>query len=157
MVTLIPLVNNKISKHFTRADTLAFFNDGGEELARVDNPVAHSEGCLSRQNLMQLITSFHTNNVVLCHVGEKMLNKLLEMNLKVFRTEDTTIDAHVLLNRVDELIPMLSSMDAHPSPRAEKKKKNGESCGCDADKKQHGCGNHGHDSKKGCCGGHSHH
>ncbi len=54
MITAIPMNANRISGHFSKADSFVCINERGEEISRHANP-ALDAGCTGKQSLLELL------------------------------------------------------------------------------------------------------
>ena len=136
MITVVPVDENKISDHFSKAEEFVFLNEKGEQIKRMANPVLNAEGCHGRAKrmLVEQLVQESPDRIVVRDLGECMLRKLLTGNFKVFKTT-----ARALFENLDEnLLPLTSADQGRASHH----------------KHKHG---HGHEHNHGgCCGKHKH-
>lgn len=86
MITAIPMNENRVASHFTKADTLLFINEQGVEISRHANPALNAN-CAGKQSLLELLSAEGAERVVVRNIGEQMLGKLLARQLAVLQTE----------------------------------------------------------------------
>ncbi len=134
MITVVPVDENKISNHFSKAEEFVFLNEKGEQVKRMANPVLTAEGCHGRAKrlLLEQLAQENPDRVLVRDLGACMLRKLLAGHFKVFRTS-----ARALFEDLNEnLVPLTEPDQGRPSRHQ--------------DKHEH---EHGHG---GCCGKHNH-
>lgn len=84
MMFAIPYQNERISGHFTKAERF-LFTDKKHSISK-DNPALVSGGCSGKKSLFTLLKNQKTDAVLIRNIGQKMLAKLLNANIRVFRT-----------------------------------------------------------------------
>ncbi len=127
MITAIPVENNRISNHFSRAVEFVFINEEGKPIKRQPNPILSAEGCKSsaKRMLIEKIVQEKPDRIIVRDLGECMLRKLLVNELKVFKTS-----ASALFENLNEnLEPLTEASQGRISH---------------------------HDQSDGCCGNHKH-
>ena len=145
MITVVPVDENKISNHFSKAEEFVFLNENGEQVKRMANPVLNAEGCHGRAKrmLVEQLASENPDRIVVRDLGECMLRKLLAGNFKVFRTS-----ASALFEDLNENLVALTEPDQGRTSRHTHKHEHGHN-------HEHGNGKgHGHGGS--CCGKHKH-
>jgi predicted Fe-Mo cluster-binding NifX family protein len=151
MITVIPMNDDRIANHFTRADSLLFIDAEGREISRHANPALEAE-CGGKQRLLDLIVRQGAERVVVRNIGRQMLDRLLEQNLIVLQTGRG--HRHVAdLSQFADLVALTDASQGRPSSHHDEQ---AGGCGCGH---QHGH-SHSHDAEHQCCGqhkGHQHH
>ncbi|MCD8548572.1 MAG: hypothetical protein LRY38_09230 [Aeromonadaceae bacterium] len=82
MITLLPMEQDQVAKHFTKAPELLFIDEQGKSLGRVANPALDSD-CAGKQALLDLMTTARVDRVLVRGIGQQMLGKLLARKLLV--------------------------------------------------------------------------
>ncbi|RWX56064.1 NifB/NifX family molybdenum-iron cluster-binding protein [Photobacterium chitinilyticum] len=157
MITAIPMNENHIANHFSKAEHFLFINEQGVEISRYPNPVqgAHYAG---KKELLKLLLEQQAKRIVVRNIGQQMLGKLLSHQLAVVQTDSGRRSAVELVN--SEAVGLVSLTDpeqGRPSP-------NHDGCRhgqrrCHSHDKGHGdgCGHrHGNDKGHGDGCGHRH-
>lgn len=125
MITAIPMNEDRIANHFTKAENFVFINEQGEEVSRHANP-AHSIHCAGKQNLLDLLIQQHAERIVVRNIGMQMLGKLLAHQLTVFQTNGGRRNTVELANpEAAGLVPLTEADQGRPSLNHEVKKKEG--------------------------------
>ena len=101
MIFAIPYQNERIAGHFTKAEEFLFTDQNTSE--RRANPALKGEGCRGKKSLLALLKSQHTDIVLIRNIGEKMLTKLLNANIRVFRTSGKESFESIKLSSLTEL------------------------------------------------------
>lgn len=132
MITAIPMNDDRIASHFSKAHSLLFVNEQGQELSRQPNP-ALAAGCASKQRLVELLLANQAQRVVVRNIGERMLGKLLAHQLQVVQTDCGRHSVAELANPATAQMPALTDARAgHISFNHELKQAEGKAC-------SHGC------------------
>lgn len=140
MITAIPMNNDRVANHFTKASCLVFLDERGVEVNRVENP-AREAGCAGKKKMIDLLSEQKVNQVVVRNIGERMLGKLLTGQFAVYQTDCTTLSVSTLHDPLTNgLVQLHQASQGRPSLKHEAKNK---SCG--------GCGAEGNVSEKPCC------
>lgn len=144
-ISAIPMNDDRVASHFTKALSLLFVDDQGQEICRIANP-AVSEGCAGKQRLVELLLAHKAERVVVRNIGERMLGKLLAHQLQVVQTECGRRSVAELANpKAAQMQPLTHASEGHLSFNHELKQANG-----------HGGCHHGGQGKQaaaaGCCG-----
>ena len=153
MITVVPVDENKISDHFSKAEEFVFINEKGEQVKRLANPVLNAEGCPGRAKraLVEQLAQENPDRIVVRDLGGCMLRKLLAGNFKVFKT-----NARALFEDLnDNLLPMTEpdqGRASHHAHKHEHKHEHGHGGGCCGKHKHdhHGKHQHGHGEGCGC-------
>ncbi|GAA5213613.1 NifB/NifX family molybdenum-iron cluster-binding protein [Corallincola platygyrae] len=149
MIIAIPMENDKIANHFTKASQFGFFNPEGKLIGSKLNP-AGNVGCQGKGKLVRMLKEQGATHLLVRQIGQQMLGRLLTESMQVFS----------LANRPGELAEEVAKLASHnelsaaeqgnPSP-------NHKGCGCDQHKHRHthehvkcGCG--GKDGHAKCSG-----
>jgi len=82
MIIAMPMSRDRLASHFTKAAEIGFFNDEFQQILRVDNP-ATAGGCSAKKAMLELIKLQGTDIVIVQHIGERMLGKLLAAGISV--------------------------------------------------------------------------
>lgn len=82
MIIAMPMSRGKLASHFTKAQRIGFFNEYHQLITSFDNP-ALAGGCSAKKAMLQLIAQQKTDIVIVQHIGERMLGKLLDAQISV--------------------------------------------------------------------------
>jgi predicted Fe-Mo cluster-binding NifX family protein len=85
MITAIPMNDDRIANHFTKANYLVFLDERGIEINRIDNP-ALAANCAGKQKMVGLLAEQQVDRIVVRNIGERMLGKLLARQFAVYQT-----------------------------------------------------------------------
>ena len=141
MITAIPMNDDRVASHFTKASCLVFLDERGVEINRVDNP-ALAANCAGKQKMVDLLAEQQVNRVVVRNIGEQMLGKLLARQFAVYQTNCGRRLASELGDPVASgLVQLNQASQGRQSLNHEAKKKSG---GCS-------CGHEGGESAAHCC------
>ena len=157
MITAIPMNDDRVASHFTKANCLVFLDERGVEINRVDNP-ALAANCAGKQKMIDLLTEQQVNRVVVRNIGEQMLGKLLARQFAVYQTNCGRRLASELGDPVASgLVQLNQASQGRQSLNHEAKKKSG-GCGCgheEGESAAHCCHSHESQSDKSaqCCHG----
>lgn len=153
MITAVPITNDRIASHFTKADSFVFINDQGRVVCHHINP-AREPGCAGKKNLLTLLSRQNAQRIVTRNIGERMLGKLLDLDINVFKIDTSRLEALTLASEAaPSLTPLTDPAQGRKSANYETKKMSG-GCGCNHDDQGESappC--HQPDGKK-CCGKH---
>ena len=144
MIIAIPMSRDRLASHFTKAQQIGFFNEQHQLIGCFANPAQQGEGCSAKKAMLELIVNNKTNIIIVQHIGERMLGKLLDAGISVSKG-DSSLSVEELLQTTRNLnLRLLDASQGRASINHEKKG------GC--------CGGHAEDGKSGgCgCGSHSH-
>ncbi|OLQ75491.1 hypothetical protein BIT28_22925 [Photobacterium proteolyticum] len=147
MITAIPMNDDHIASHFSKAEHFLFINEQGVEVSRHENP-ALAAHCAGKKALLKLLLQHHAERVVVRNIGQKMLGKLLSHQLSVTQTDSGRRSAQELVSSETAGLFSLTEADqGRPSPNhngcrhAERR--------CHSQGHSHGQGQ-GHGHGKGC-------
>ena len=144
MIIAMPMSRDRLASHFTKAQQIGFFNEQHQLIGSFTNPALQGEGCSAKKAMLELIINNKTNIIIVQHIGERMLGKLLDAGISVSKG-DSSLSIEELLQTTRNLnLRLLDASQGRASINHEKKG------GC--------CGGHAEDGKSGgCgCGAHSH-
>ncbi len=82
MIIAMPMSRDRLASHFTKAPEIGFFNEDFQQIMRVENP-AVAGGCSAKKAMLELIKQQGTDIVIVQHIGERMLGKLLAAGISV--------------------------------------------------------------------------
>lgn len=117
MITAIPMNNDHIASHFSKAEHFLFINDQGVEVSRHENPVLAAH-CAGKKALLKLLLQHHAERVVVRNIGQKMLGKLLSHRLSVVQTDSGRRSAQELVSSETAGLFSLTEADqGRPSPK----------------------------------------
>lgn len=145
MIIAIPMKEERIANHFTKADHFIFMDESGEVVGHQQNP-AQTAGCAGKSALLVLLLSERVERVIVRHIGQRMLSRLLENQFAVFQTQTGRQDLQHLIQTADELVPLTCAEQGRPSVNYQTKQQQGGCCG----EHQHGH----HDPVRTRCQGH---
>ncbi|QYJ90510.1 NifB/NifX family molybdenum-iron cluster-binding protein [Shewanella halotolerans] len=152
MIIAMPMSWGRLAAHFTKAQRIGFFNEYHQLITSFDNPAIGGGGCRAKSELLSLIKAQKTDIVIVQHIGERMLGKLLAAGISVSQG-DNAESIEVLLSQTQLLEHRL--LDASQGRASLNHAKKG---GCCAD--GGGCcsSSSGSGASGGCgCGGHDGH
>ncbi|WP_159084839.1 NifB/NifX family molybdenum-iron cluster-binding protein [Dongshaea marina] len=140
----IPVNNQKLpAGHFSKAPQILIYNPEMDESHCFTNPAA-SEGCQGKQELIELLKREKVGIVCVRNIGEKMLGRLLDLNLSIHHIQPGTQNAKAIYEEAKKTPQLLTSAEqGRPSINHLRKQQNG-GCGCNH--------KHGSADKKRCCG-----
>ena len=148
MITAIPMTEDRVASHFTKADCLVFLDERGVEINRIDNP-ALAANCAGKQKMIDLLAEQQVNRVVVRNIGEQMLGKLLARQFAVYQTRCGRRLASELADPLaSDLVLLDQASQGRQSMNHEAKNKSG-GCGCHhkaSESAGHSCHGHGHES-----------
>ncbi|WP_432452737.1 MULTISPECIES: NifB/NifX family molybdenum-iron cluster-binding protein [unclassified Agarivorans] len=167
MIIAIPINDDRLAPHFTKADSILFVNEQGEQLSRHANPGLNTN-CSGKKDLLILLQQQQANLVIVRNIGEQMLGKLLALSLNVLQSPTSNKTIEQLASNASQLIPLQNASQGRPSINHLKKQAEG-GCGCTHDEpanskqgrcceERHHQGHH-HEQKSGRCNdnpGHAH-
>lgn len=108
-----------LAGHFTRAEQLQILNPEGNVIATLTNP-AVAEGCHGKQALLDALTHHHVGQVVVRNIGERMLGRLLAVNIRVLQCRTARLPLPALLAPAN-LQPLTEASQGRPSRRHQSK------------------------------------
>ncbi|WJY13699.1 NifB/NifX family molybdenum-iron cluster-binding protein [Pectobacteriaceae bacterium CE90] len=129
MITAIPMNEDRIAGHFTKALSIAFINEHGTEISRHANP-ALDTNCTGKQQLIELLLEQQADHIIVRNIGTQMLGRLLEHHFQVFQLDGRQPDTL----KPDD-IPVTALTEASQ----------GKASPNHANKPEGGCGCHHHD------------
>lgn len=151
MITLLPMEQDQLAKHFTKAPELLFIDEQGKSLGRVANPALNSN-CDGKQALLDLMTTARVDRVLVRGIGQQMLGKLLERNLMVQEVKLRQARPEQLASPETQGLQTLT--DASQGKPSVNHAAKGECCQHDHDAAEQACCKQGHGPKgagKKCC------
>ena len=129
MITAIPMNDDRVANHFTKANCLVFLDERGVEINRVDNP-ALAANCAGKQKMVDLLAEQQVDRIVGRNIGEQMLGKLLARQFAVYHTNCGRRSATELVDPVASgLVQLEQANQGRQSLNHEAKKKSG-GCSC---------------------------
>ncbi|WP_024873329.1 NifB/NifX family molybdenum-iron cluster-binding protein [Tolumonas lignilytica] len=142
MITAIPMNEDRIANHFSKADHFVFVNENGDVLSRMVNPALNAN-CSGKNALLTLLQAENTQQIFVRNIGERILGKLLENQFAVFQVNSNRQNISELVTAdTNNFMQMTSPSQGRPSTNYEAKHANG-GCGCEHD---------GHEKQHACCG-----
>ncbi|TCS39972.1 NifB/NifX family molybdenum-iron cluster-binding protein [Reinekea marinisedimentorum] len=129
MITAIPMKSDRISGHFTKAPEMILLDGSGHMLERFANPALES-GCSGKEKLLEILAEKKVERVVVRHIGEQMLGKLLQSNMLVFQTNGPRF-VNEALSRPEAfgMLPLTKAEQGRESVNHTKKMAEGGCCG----------------------------
>ncbi|MCE0492582.1 NifB/NifX family molybdenum-iron cluster-binding protein [Vibrio salinus] len=160
MITAVPVMDNRLSNHFTKAHHFIFVKDTGELVSSAPNPALDS-GCSGKSRLLEMLKSNHAKRVLVKNIGSRMLSRLFECEIKVIMAEKGQSADLLSLLRGENVTTLVDLSRARISKKYEDKKAAGQLC-CHSGKNHSGKNHSGHscchsdnhsqsDNKKKCC------
>lgn len=135
MITAVPISNDKLANHFTKAEAICFFDQQGGLLCNFDNP-ATSGGCEAKSDLVALLKQQNTSSLLVKNIGQRMLQKLLDNGIQVFKVESGQKNLQQHISGLG-VIPLTSIDQARPSINYDKKSAHGGCCSHEHGAKPH--------------------
>ncbi|MFM5008883.1 NifB/NifX family molybdenum-iron cluster-binding protein [Aeromonas veronii] len=108
-----------LAGHFTRAEQLQILNPEGNVIATLANPAA-AEGYHGKQALLDALTHHQVGQVVVRNIGERMLGRLLAVNIRVLQCRSARLPLPALLAPAN-LQPLTEASQGRPSRRHQSK------------------------------------
>lgn len=125
MIIAIPMSRDRLATHFTKAPEIAFYDEQLQLIARFENP-AVGGGCSAKKAMLNLIIDQKADIVVVQHIGERMLGKLLDAGMSVSQA-DNALALPELISRAKDLNHRL--LDASQGRASLNHEKKGGCCG----------------------------
>ncbi|MCL1090689.1 dinitrogenase iron-molybdenum cofactor biosynthesis protein [Shewanella profunda] len=100
MIIAMPMSRERLAAHFTKAQQIGFFDEHHQLISLVDNPALDGD-CSAKKALLNLIIQQKTNIVIVQHIGERMLGKLLDSGISVSKGEANQTVATLLAKSTD--------------------------------------------------------
>ncbi len=142
MITAIPMKEDRVASHFTKADSFVFVNENGGVLSRKANPALNAN-CAGKKDLLTMLQAENAQRVIVRNIGERILSKLLESQFSVYQTSCGRQSVKEMVSeQADKLTHMTSPSQGRQSLNYEAKQASG-GCGCDHE---------GHEGHQSCCG-----
>jgi predicted Fe-Mo cluster-binding NifX family protein len=139
MITAIPMKDQHIANHFSRADEMLFIDEQGQVKGRFANP-ALTEGCEGKKQLVSMILANGADRVIVRNIGQQLLSKLLSQQLSVFHAKNgRTAIEYFASSHLADCEPFTEASQGRPSINNIAKKATG---GCCNHEHKH---NHDHD------------
>lgn len=152
MSTVIPMSNDRIASHFTKADSFIFIDSVGHQTNEYPNPAFNNHDCSAKKKIFELFESEKVERVIVRNIGKQSLGKLLAKKMNVFHSSVNYVDSKVLLDNTHSYMTELTDAEqGRPSLNHEEKKESG-CCGDNSAKHK--------EAGKKCCetsGGKKHH
>jgi predicted Fe-Mo cluster-binding NifX family protein len=86
MITAIPLNNDRIAGHFTKAKVFGLYDETGNLMTTYQNPALH-KGCAGKEALIDMFKSTNVDQIVVRNIGERMYNRLTEHGFTLVQTQ----------------------------------------------------------------------
>ncbi|WP_406609100.1 NifB/NifX family molybdenum-iron cluster-binding protein [Agarivorans sp. JK6] len=117
MIYAVPNNQGQVANHFMKAPSFSVFSDT-ELLDEITHQANHEQSCNSKIAIFEQLCQLNVDAVIVKNIGEKALNRLLAMGIKVFKT-----NARVALNTISQspMIELKSLELARPSLQHSKK------------------------------------
>ncbi|EMM6387148.1 NifB/NifX family molybdenum-iron cluster-binding protein [Proteus mirabilis] len=123
MITVIPMNDDRIANHFSKANYLVFFDERGIEINRIDNS-ALVANCVGKKKMVDQLTEQKADRIIVRNIGERMLGKLLARQFAVYQTNCGRYSAQDLVNQVtSDLVQLHQANQGRQSRNHEMKKK----------------------------------
>lgn len=135
MNTAIPMQDDRIASHFTKADHFIFLDDQGVIKSTKSNPATDS-GCSGKSALHKLIIDEKAQRVIVRNIGQRSLAKLLAKGLQVFQAQNGHFNSQMLTDN-RHLTPLVHAEQGRVSIEHNAKKSD---CGCNSPKSDKGKG-----------------
>lgn len=136
MIIAVPLSRNRLARHFTKAKEIAFFDQQLNLLERMENPAIEGN-CAAKKAMLNLIKDKGSTLVMVDQIGERMLGKLLALNLQVSRADTGLELENLFADKSNFERYILSAEEGRPSNNHAKKGGCGGGCGCGGHSHEH--------------------
>ncbi len=181
MIIAIPINDDRIANHFTKARQFAFFDPDGHCKATIANPALNAN-CQGKDALIDLLKQQGTTRVMVRQIGERILAKLLDNQFAVLQTQSSRQPITSILRNPHQCQSLTSPSQGRPSanfahkhtqqsedgdqhphghPHSHKNRSSGCGCGHHEGHGEHSCQRHnqpeGRHQDGNCCGSASHH
>jgi len=124
MITAIMVNEDRISSHFTKAESLLLIDEQGQVVERLINP-AISADCKGKQALVRLINQ-HAKRIVVRNIGERILEKLLDHKISVYQANSSRLSMEELANpKSDAMTPLTEPSQGRTSTHYKEKQQAG--------------------------------
>lgn len=120
MIIAMPMSRGKLASHFTKAQRIGFFNEYHQLITSFDNP-ALAGGCSAKKAMLQLIVQQKTDIVIVQHIGERMLGKLLDAQISVSKGDHSESIEALLTTATDLNRRLVDASQGRSSLNHEKK------------------------------------
>lgn len=126
MITAIPMNDDTIASHFTKAASLLFIDAQGAKISLHPNPALQTN-CAGKQAMLDLLRAQGATRVVVRNIGQQMLGKLLASQFSVFQTRCGRTTPAELATQAVALQPLTDATQGRQSLNHEAK---AGTCGC---------------------------
>ncbi|MFV0449091.1 MAG: NifB/NifX family molybdenum-iron cluster-binding protein [Vibrio sp.] len=113
MITAIPIEQDRIANHFTKASQFVFYDQQGNCIATVTNP-ALDANCTGKEALITLLEQQNTRQIIVRNIGERMLAKLLACKFVVLQAKGAPMFPAIVQN-LDQCQPLTEASQGRPS------------------------------------------
>ncbi|MGS0693836.1 NifB/NifX family molybdenum-iron cluster-binding protein [Shewanella sp. 0m-4] len=119
MIIAIPMSRDRLATHFTKAAEIAFY-DEQQLIARYGNPAVNG-GCSAKKAMLNLIIEHKADIVIVQHIGERMLGKLLDAGISVSKADNSLDLAELICTAKDLNRRLVDASQGRASLNHEKK------------------------------------
>lgn len=123
MITAIPLTNDRLSNHFTKAEYIMFIDENGQLIEKIVNP-ALSSNCSGKSEMLAKITEQGATHILVKNIGERMYARLARAGLVILQAKTARQDVLSILSESNYDV-MNTPENARRSTNYEKKQANG--------------------------------
>jgi len=157
MMIAIPMGRNGLSGHTAKADSFLIQNPTNGESVQLENP-AKAGGCGGKAELLNQLQQHKVDKVLVRHIGGRMLARLLDAGIRVFKISDNKQQDLQALLTLDSHQELTDASQGDASPNYQRKLAEGKAkcCGHGGNKRHSlvmnsnsNCSGKGH-----CCGKH---
>lgn len=120
MNTAVPMQDDRIASHFTKADHFVFLDDKGAIKSTKSNPAIDAD-CSGKSALHKLLIDEKAQRVIVRNIGQRSLAKLLAKGLQVFQTKSGLFDSQMLTDN-RHLTPLVHAEQGRVSTQHHAKK-----------------------------------
>lgn len=120
MIIAMPMSRGRLASHFTKAQRIVIYNEYHQLIANFDNP-ALTGGCSAKKAMLDLIKAQKADIVIVQHIGERMLGKLLSAGISVSKGDSHTSIDQLLTDSSDFNRRMLNASEGRTSLNHENK------------------------------------
>ena len=114
MIIAMPMSRGRLAGHFTKAPRIGFYNEYHHLVTSFDNP-ALAGGCSAKKAMLDLIKQQKTDVVMVQHIGERMLGKLLAAGISVSKGDSALSIEQLLDQSTDTTCRLLDASEGRSS------------------------------------------
>lgn len=102
MLIAIPVRNERLSGHFSKAESIALLDTGQHSTTMIDL-TDHAQGCQRKKQWKQLIESKQVDMVLVRNIGKKMLQSLFDLGVEVRAAKSTQTVSELNIEQLERV------------------------------------------------------